>query len=373
MSALLPEIAGLAPYKPGLSIAEIRDRYNLAQVIKLASNENPLGSSSLVQDAICRNAGMAFRYPQGGNPRLVNALARKHGVDRERIILGNGSDEIIDLLIRITAKPGVHNIVCFQPCFGIYPIQAQIHSVEARRLPLKADFSFDFARLADMVDANTRLVFLTTPDNPSGYCPSMAEVELFAQTLAEKSPDALLILDEAYMDFCDNEAGTSLLASGKLPDNAIAIRTFSKSYGLAGLRIGYGIAPQEIAAGFWRSRLPFSLNILAEEAALAALEDEGFRQETLAAVKRGRRQLSVGLSELGCEVMPSQANFVMFRLPYRASAQACFEKLLEAGIIIRPLKSYDLPDYLRVSVGTNRENQIFLEALSIFLEQECSL
>lgn len=369
MAPLLPQIETLAPYSPGLSIAEIQERHNLAQVIKLASNENPLGTSPLAQAAICRNATSAFRYPQGGNPRLVQALAEKHGVDPGRIILGNGSDEIIDLLIRITAKPGLHNIVCFEPCFSIYPIQAKIQGIETRRTHVESDFSFDFAQLAGLVDSNTRLVFITTPDNPSGYCPSAAAIEEFAMRLAEIAPDALLVLDEAYMDFHEAEKSASLLACGRLPANTLALRTFSKSYGLAGLRIGYGVAPENVAAGFWRARLPFSLNILAEEAALAALADDAFRAATLAAVKSGRKTLDAGLKKLSCKVYPSQANFIMFTLPAGFSAEACFESLLANGIIIRPLKSYALPDHLRVSIGTERENRLFLAALANFLDR----
>ena len=367
MARILPQISALAPYSPGLSIAEIQERHNLATVIKLASNENPLGASPLAQEAIRRNAGLAFRYPQGGNPRLVRALAARHGADPGTVILGNGSDEIIDLLVRITAQPGRHNIVCFEPCFSIYPIQAQIQAVETRRQPLNPDFSFDFGSLASLVDSDTRLVFITTPDNPSGYCPQPAEVLDFARRLALDAPDALLVIDEAYMDFHENEAEASLLARGQLPPNALALRTFSKSHGLAGLRIGYGIAPANIASGFWRARLPFSLNILAEEAALAALGDEAFREATLAAVKSGREALAAGLRKLGCLVFPSQANFLMFRLPDGFSANDCFESLLAQGIIIRPLKSYALPDYLRVSVGSDRENRLFLAAMADFL------
>lgn len=367
MTSLLPEIEQLAPYAPGLSIDEIRSRYNLGNVIKLASNENPVGTSPLAQEAICRYAASAFRYPRGGNPRLAQALAEKYDVDAKLVVLGNGSDEIIDLLIRITAKPGQHNIVCFEPCFSIYPIQAKIQGVEARRLRLNPDFSFDFDKLATLVTPDTRLVFITTPDNPSGYCPTAEEVANFAQLLAKMAPEALLVIDEAYMDFNDNEPAASLLASGNLPPNAFALRTFSKSYGLAGLRIGFGIAPENIAEGFWRARLPFSLNILAEEAALAALQDEAFRDATLETVRHGRLQISDGLQALGCQVFPSQANFVMFRLPQPHSAKDCFSHLLSAGIIIRPLASYGLPEHLRVSIGTHHENAQFLETLANYL------
>ena len=184
-----------------------------------------------------------------------------------------------------------------------------------------------------------------------------------AQRLAETAPKALLVVDEAYMDFAEDEAALSLLHAGPLPDNVAVLRTFSKSWGLAGMRLGYGILPAAIADGFWRSRLPFSINVLAEEAALAALEDQAFRAATLETVRTGRRVLAEGLRRLGCEVWPSEANFLMFRLPEGQDAKACFEGLLRRGIIIRPLRSYGLPEHMRVSVGTPEENAAFLRAL----------
>ncbi|MDE5879565.1 MAG: aminotransferase class I/II-fold pyridoxal phosphate-dependent enzyme, partial [Desulfovibrio sp.] len=279
--AVLERIQALDAYAPGLSIAEIRRRHGLEKIIKLASNENPLGASPLAQEAIRRNAGLAFRYPQGGNPRLREALAKLHGVAPGRIVVGNGSDEIIDLLIRMLAEPGEHSLVCCEPCFSIYPIQARVAGVELRRAPLREDFSQDLDALAQLADASTRLIFVTAPDNPSGYCPPRAEVARLAERLAQKAPEALLVVDEAYMDFAEDEEAASLLHAGPLPGNVAVLRTFSKSWGLAGLRLGYGILPEAVADGFWRARLPFSVNVLAEEAALAALQDSAVRAATL--------------------------------------------------------------------------------------------
>lgn len=199
-----------------------------------------------------RHAPFLFRYPQGGNPRLVHALAGLHGVDPCRVAVGNGSDEIIDLLIRILAEPGKHSLACFEPCFSIYPIQGRISGVEVRRCPLEKDFSFNFDALLGLVDQSTRLVFVTTPDNPSGYCPPREAVADLARRLAGLAPDCLLVVDEAYMDFAENEASASLLASGTLPENTAFLRTFSKSWGLAGLRLGYGVLPSALAEYFWR-------------------------------------------------------------------------------------------------------------------------
>ena len=359
------EIMALKAYVPGLSIAEIQEKYNLPQVIKMASNENPLGMPPLAREAVERHAAGAFRYPQGGNPRLARALAKRHGVDEHRVVVGNGSDEIIDLLIRILAVPGAHNIVCFNPCFSIYPIQGRICGVEIRRQPLEEDFSFNFAALLDLVDDNTRIVFVTTPDNPSGYCPPRDAVEALARDLAQKAPDCLLVVDEAYVDFAEDEKAASLLASGIMPENTAFMRTFSKSFGLAGMRVGYGILPDHLADFIWRARLPFSVNILAEEAALAALDDQTFYDATQETVRTGRKELFVGLTALGCKVWPSQANFLMFGMPEGApDAAECFEELLAQGIIIRPLKSYGLPHLLRVSIGNQQENLAFLSAMA---------
>lgn len=369
--APLSSIEALDAYVPGLSITEIQEKYKLDKVIKLASNENPLGASPLVQEAIARFAPLAFRYPQGGNPRLRKAIAALHDIGEERIAVGNGSDEIIDLLIRMLAFPGKHNIVCFRPCFGIYPIQATITGLDVKRVPLNSDFSFPFESLLTAVDASTKVVFLTTPDNPSGFCPPAPAVRDFAEELALRNPETLLVIDEAYMDFSDAEKENSLLLQHYLPDNIAYLRTFSKSRGMAGLRLGYAVLPPALADAFWRARLPFSVNILAEEAALAALEDQFFYDKCLELTRKERKFLSAELASLGCKVWPSSANFIMFALPDKClSAKQVLEALLSRGIIIRSLNSYNLPEHLRVSIGTHEENKAFLAALKEIFADE---
>jgi histidinol-phosphate aminotransferase len=313
-----------------------------------------------VRAALERHAARAFRYPQGGNPRLVAALAGRHGLDAARVVVGNGSDELIDLLVRVRAVPGRHNVVTFRPCFSIYALQTRLCGVELRQARLKEDFSFDYEALLGLVDAETALVFVTTPDNPSGHCPPAADLAKLARALPEA---CLLVLDEAYMDFAEDESVHSLLPELDGFPNVAVLRTFSKSFGLAGLRLGYALLPPRLAEYLWRVRLPFSVNILAEEAGLAALRDVVFREESLRVVRNGRETLSQGLRGLGCRVWPSQANFVMFRPPAGSPlARDLFERLLRMGIIIRPLTSYGLPDLLRVSVGTEEENLRFLDA-----------
>ena len=358
-----PDVAEFEAYEPGLSMEEIRLRYGLERVIKLASNENSLGVPPSAREALLAALSRAHRYPQAGNPRLVSALAERYRVGPERIFVGNGSDELIDLLFRIRAVPGTHNAVAFSPCFGLYVTQAKMAGVELRRAPLGSDFDFDFEAMLKLTDENTTLAFVTSPDNPSGRLAAPERLEDLARALP---PACLLVVDEAYMEFADE--GQSLLpALDRLPNVAI-LRTFSKIYGLAGLRIGYGILPERLADYLWRVRLPFSLNILAEEAALAALSDDAFRRESLRFTREGRKLISRELQGMGCSVIPSQSNFIMFSPPAeKMTARQLHARLLERGMIIRGLGAYHLPDWLRVTVGREEENRFFLELCREFL------
>ena len=358
-----PEVAEFEAYEPGLSMEEIRLRYGLDQVIKLASNENPLGVPPSAREAMKAAICQAHRYPQGGNPKLVQALASRYRVGPERIFVGNGSDELIDLLFRVRAVPGVHNAVAFSPCFGLYVTQAKMAGVELRRAPLGKDFEFDFDALLNLTDENTTLAFVTSPDNPSGRVARPERLKAFARALP---PACLLVVDEAYMEFADE--GQSLLAELDSLPNVAIMRTFSEIYGLAGMRIGYGILPAILTDYLWRVRLPFSLNILAEEAAVAALGDEAFFLDSLRTVREGRALISRELKEMGCSVIPSQSNFIMFSPPAgRIEAKALHARLLERGMIIRSLGSYRLPEWLRVSVGLERENRLFLDLCREFI------
>lgn len=363
-------VQGFEPYSPGRSIDEIRELYGLDTVIKLASNENPLGASPLVQKAVQRAASGVFRYTQSGTPRLAAAIAAHHGTDPACVVTGNGSDEVIDLLIRCKAEPGLNNVVTFDPCFSLYPLQTRLCGVELRQAKLNPDFTFNWAGMRALIDENTALVFVTTPDNPSGYAPPVAELAALAESLPQ---GALLVIDEAYMDFAAASQGEnnakisefSLLPRIAEYGNIAVLRTFSKSWGLAGLRLGYGIMPAELADYLCRVRPPFSVNILAEAAGLAALEDKDFRRATLLAVEEGRAYLAGELAALGCKVYPSHSNFIMFGLPENSalSPDGLFEALLRRGLIIRQLKSYKLPQFLRVSVGNSDENHALISAM----------
>jgi histidinol-phosphate aminotransferase len=349
---LRPEVLDFEPYSPGRSIGEIKEKYGLSRVIKMASNENPLGTSPMVQQAIREQADGVHRYPRAGSPDLVRSLARHLRVEPERIVAGNGSDELIDLLIRAKARPGTDNIAAFEPCFSIYALQSRLCGVEFRQAPLAEDFSFPWEGLMGLVDRNTALVFVTTPDNPSGHAPDAAQLKEVANGLPS---GCLLVIDEAYMEFAVPQDRHSLLAKGDLPENVVVLRTFSKMYGLAGLRLGYGIMPAPLADALLRIKLPFSVNILAEAAGRAALEDRDFAEATLRTVVQGREYLTRALSELGCRVYPSQANFLLVKP--RADAGGLFEQLLTRGVIIRHLGSYGMPAFVRISIGTAEENQ----------------
>ena len=352
------EVRTFKPYSPGLSIEEIKNRYNLSRVIKMASNENPLGAPPLVQEIISQNASKVFRYPRANNPELCRSIAGFLNVDTARIVCGNGSDELIDLLIRLLAEPGKDNIAAFKPCFSIYQLQAILSGVEFRQAGLNSDFSFAWDELQNIVDEQTRLVFLTNPDNPSGYAATAHEIIEFSTELPDGS---FLVVDEAYVDFADPVEEYSVLPFWKKTPNLIILRTFSKMYGLAGLRLGFAVLPEILADYLRRIRLPFSVNILADMAGQAALEDQDFIRKTRSAIFEGRAYLSSGLKDLGCHVYSSQTNFLMFAPPRNAAE--IFDALLQRGIIVRPLESYGFPDLLRVSIGTAEENRLFIRSL----------
>ena len=354
-----PELRDFEPYVAGCSIDEIKAKYELSSVIKMASNENPLGTSPVVQKIIRDNAPLAFRYAQAGNPLLRSALAEYLGVDTDCLVCGNGSDEIIDLLIRVLARPGKDNIVAFDPCFSIYKVQAKLCGVEIRQVALGDDFHFPWDELLAKVDEQTKIVFVTNPDNPSGYAVPAAELVEFASRIPD---NALLVVDEAYIDFADPLDVYSMLPVFQTLSNVVLLRTFSKMFGLAGLRLGYGIMPPWLADYLMRTRLPFSVNILAEKAGIAAVQDKVFISKTRDVVLQGRKNLTQGMQAAGCTVYPSQANFLLVKPPVDPAA-VC-EDMLRKGIIIRGLGSYGLDAFFRVSIGNDEENRMFLGALN---------
>jgi histidinol-phosphate aminotransferase len=361
-SLIRQQVLHFEPYCPGLSTEEIQERYGLSSGIKLASNENPLGASPKVLHALEKQLTEVYRYPRAGSPRLRQVLGAYHGIPEDRIVAGNGSDEIIDLLIRVAVEPGRDHIVAFQPCFNIYQLQSKLCDVAFRQIALRSDLTFPMQELLEAVNDATAIVFLTTPDNPSGFAPLVEEVLDLHHRLPE---DCLLVVDEAYMDFAVPQERYSIMSLAGRAPNLVVLRTFSKLYGLAGLRLGYGVMPARLADYLLRVKLPFSVNVLAEAAGIAALDDHAFRGETIRTVVQGREMLTHALGEMGFLVYPSQANFILVKPPMAASE--LFEKLLRRGIIIRPLPSYGLADHLRITIGNPEENQALLRAIQEIL------
>ncbi len=357
------EVEQFSPYEAGLSIDEIKEKYKLSKVIKLASNENPLGTSSKIIKTLEENAFLAFRYPQSGNPRLASAIAQKHNVSVKRIALGNGLDEVIDGLIRVLATPNINNVVAFNPCFGIYKTQCNLCGVELRQVPLNKDFSFNLDALYKKIDVNTSIVFITNPDNPSGYAIKKEEIYNFAKKIPQST---LLVVDEAYIDFASEEYYSEEFIHSL--ENIAILRTFSKCYGLAGMRIGYGIFPEEIADYMGRIRLPFSISILGEEVALSALEDKDFYNKTVEVTKNGREYLAKELEKLSFSVVNSQSNFLLVSLKQNELAKGLFNHLLENGIIVRSLASYNLPNSLRITIGLEEENALLIKHTKEYLQ-----
>ncbi len=353
-----PAVGLMEPYAPGLSIDEIKGRYGLAQVIKLASNENPLGVSPVVQKIISGYAAMAFRYPRPGSPGLRQAIAREMDLPEERVVVGNGSDEIIDLVVRVMATPGRDHVLSYANNFSMYALVSKVCGVEYREVPRHEDMTHPLEGLVSACNENTAVVFVTSPDNPTGLA-AMGEELAILRGMLPKS--ALLVVDEAYIDFTWPLEHYSLLPYLGQLHNTVILRTFSKAYGLAGLRLGYGVMDEWLADVLLRAKPPFSVNVLAEKAGVAALEDQDFYLATLDLVLKERRYLSKALEKLGCEVSPSQANFIMFKPP--VPAQTVYESLLSQGVIVRHLASFGLPGHIRLSIGRQDENKAFLDAL----------
>lgn len=359
---LRPDILDFEPYSPGLSIDEIKERYGLTRVVKLASNENPLGAPPLARKAAERAIASGFRYPRNLNPGLVSAIAAKINAPLDQVLAGHGSDEMIDLLLRVVCRPGVSNVVCWDKAFSMYRLTAKLCGVEYRAVPRGPDLALPLDGLAAACDADTAAVFVTSPDNPTGLTATTDELA----ALADKLPaNTLLALDEAYIDFARPVERFTGLPLALARDNVVVLRTFSKFYGLAGFRLGYGVFPRTIADYMTRARIPFTVGIVDEAAGLAALEDAPFLAATLAAAHQSLDAMAQGLAALSCRVWPTQANFLMFQPP--KPGRAVFQGLLERGIITRHLASFGLPDMIRVNAGTADETALFLETLGAVL------
>jgi histidinol-phosphate aminotransferase len=357
MKISVPEyIQSLKPYVAGKPLEELEREYGITDAIKLASNENPLGPSPLAVNAIQQAIEKLNRYPNGGCFDLCDRISKRFGVAKESIIFGNGSDDIIAMLARVLLQPGDEAVLPL-PSFLFYDIMIRCAGAIPIEVPL-IDHLTDLDGMLARIGPRTRLVFLNNPHNPTGALIARGALDDFVAAVPE---NVVLIIDEAYIEFVrEPNCPSSLdyLDSGKM---VVGLRTFSKAYGLAGLRIGYGWMPPYLAELLNRVRQPFNVNSLAQAAAVAAFEDEGFLNDTVELVSDELEFIYTALDSLGIEYLKSQANFLLIRVG--KDANEVFEDLLRKGIIVRAMASYGYPDCIRVNVGLHNENVRLLEAL----------
>ncbi|KYF76288.1 histidinol-phosphate aminotransferase [Sorangium cellulosum] len=359
MSALvLPTIENLVPYEGGKPLEELARELGVTDAVKLASNENPLGPSPRAVEAARRAIESMNLYPDGAAYRLRERLAAVHGVSMDEIIQGNGSNELLDLMVHTFATPGSH-MVFADPAFIVYRISALAYGVPYTAVPLR-DLRHDLEAMAAAVTPKTRLLFVANPNNPTGTHVGRAAVE---RLLREVPPEVIVVMDEAYIEYTDAADYPDSMRLRGLRERLLVVRTFSKIYGLAGLRVGYAVGPAQLVDYMNRVRAPFNVSAIGQAAALAALDDAEHVEKSRALNRRERERLTRELTALGLSVAPSQANFVL--VDVKRPARAVYDALLRKGVIVRPFGN--LPTSLRVTVGTERENQRFLESLSAVL------
>lgn len=354
-----PDIASLSPYVPGKPIEELQRELGLARVIKLASNENPLGPSPKALAALVGGHDSLHRYPDGGAYRLRQALADRWKVSLDHIILGNGSDEILGLLARTFLAPGDEAVMADQT-FVIYKMEVTAAHGKAVIVPL-VNWTHDLDGMAQAITSRTRLVFLCNPNNPTG---TMVAADAVARFMAQVPENVIVVFDEAYLEYVRDPHFPDSLQYVTQGRNAIVLRTFSKIYGLAGLRIGYGITTPEITNCLNRVRPPFNANTLAQRAALAALGDDEHVAKSRAVNAAGMQQIEDGLRALGFATIPSQANFVYFDV--KRDGRGVFDALLREGVIVRHIEG----TMLRVTIGQPDENAAFLVSLKKVLQSK---
>lgn len=348
-------ILSLSPYQGGKPIGELQRELGLDHVVKLASNENPLGPGVKVLEAIQQAGSEINRYPDGNGFELKRAIAEHLSVTADSITLGNGSNDILELVARAYVCKAEDEVVFSQYAFVVYPLVTQALGATAVVTPAN-DFGHDLDAMLASITDNTKLVFVANPNNPTGTLLSDDAVYTF---LSKVPSSVIVVLDQAYVEYL--EATDSSITWLSEFDNLIITRTFSKAYGLAGLRVGYSISSPKIADYLNRIRQPFNVNHIAQSAAIAAITDKTFLVRSVAANKNGLLQLSQGFKGLGLSYIPSYANFIAVKVK---DASATYQKLLEKGFIVRPV---EMQGYLRVSVGTRNENKAFLDALKSVL------
>lgn len=351
-----PYILSVMPYSPGKPMEELEREYGLARTIKLASNENPLPPSPKVADAIGRALSRLNRYPDGSGYYLVRKLSEKFRVKPENIVLGSGSDDIIGMLTRALLYPG-DEVIMTRPSFAMYDIMTRVSNARPVYVPLQS-LAVDLDAVSGAISDKTRMIFLTNPHNPTGTAFSSTRFAAFLQDIPE---NIVVVLDEAYVEFARDPSCADSLDFLDENRPLVALRTFSKIYGLAGLRVGYGFMPAEMVDLMNRVRQPFNVSSIAQAAAMAALDDEAFFQKTRQVVHEGLDYLFAEMARLNLTCFPTQANF--FLLDVKKDADAVFEAFLKEGVIVRSMSSYGYPTYLRINAGLPEENARFIEVL----------
>ncbi len=361
----MPPVDGLTPYQPGKPIEELARELNLdpGRIVKLASNENPLGPGPKAVAAVKEALADIARYPDGNGFRLKEKLAAKLGVGMEQITLGNGSNDVLDLIARVFLGPG-RSAVFSQHAFAVYPLATQAVGAQARIAPVHDGsrgprLGHDLQAMLAQVADDTAVVFIANPNNPTGTWVSRKELWDFLQALPRR---VIAVVDEAYCEYIDLEDYPNALEWLRFFPNLIVTRTFSKAYGLAGLRVGYAVSGPEVAELLNRVRQPFNVNSLGLLAAAAALDDEDHLVASRELNRAGLVQLAEAFTALGLEFIPSLGNFITVDVGREAGP--VFAALLQAGVIVRPVANYGLPNHLRVSVGTWEENDRFIAALN---------
>jgi len=357
-------VRSIAPYQPGKPISELAREMGLDErtIVKLASNENPRGIGPRTRAAIEAALADVARYPDGNGFELKQALAKRYHVDMGSVVLGNGSNDVLELVALAFLGPG-RAAVLSQHCFAVYPLATQARGARSIVVPAKR-YGHDLEAMARAIDDETYVAWLANPNNPTGTFVRYEEIEAFLKRVPER---VLVVLDEAYNEYLPPELRGDTVKLIKRHPNVVVTRTFSKAYGLAGLRVGYALAHPSVADVMNRVRQPFNVNSIALAAATAALDDMEFVARSYADNLQGLRRLEQGALALGLEFIPSYGNFITIRV---GKAPEVYKKLLKRGVIVRPVGGgYGLPEHLRVTVGTAEENERFLNALGAALKE----
>jgi len=354
-------IKKLVPYVPGKPIEELERELGIKDSIKIASNENPLGPSPKALEAIRNCLDNLNRYPDGNATTFKDKLSEKLGVTPDMIIPGNGSNEVLELLAATFMKPGDHAVVS-EHAFVVYDLAVDSRGFEKTVVPAGPNFGHNLRAMAKAVKDNTRIIFIANPNNPTGTYSTKQEMDELLETVPD---DVIVVVDEAYFEFVEKDDFPDAVELVKAGANVVSCRTFSKLYGLAGLRMGYGIMSPEMADYMNRVRQPFNTNMLAQAAAEASLDDTEFLNKVLDINRKGMAYIEKELERLGIDYIPSVGNFLIFKSP--KDADELYQELLRKGVIVRPMKGYKLPEYLRVTVGLENENQRFIQALEELL------